>query len=143
MGGPLGALIAVGVVLIGGWIDSQYDKAYDKVSDKSKKKKNSNTYNFIFPIVKVPNFFYYTEIDDRKLYKKSKNQEQLNEDDELYRVDPLSIGGSSKSSSYGMLLALIPLSIPFFTEKVVERELKLLNLLLVFVIVLCMLFFGI
>ncbi|MDU6582022.1 hypothetical protein ACYT38_08940 [Lactococcus lactis] len=39
MGGPLGALIAVGVVLIGGWIDSQYDKAYDKVSDKSKKKK--------------------------------------------------------------------------------------------------------
>lgn len=106
-----------------------------------RKRKNSNTYNFIFPIVKVPNFFYYTEIDDRKLYKKSKNQEQLNEDDELYRVDPLSIGGSSKSSSYGMLLALIPLSIPFFTEKVVERELKLLNLLLVFVIVLCMLLF--
>ena len=106
-----------------------------------RKRRNSNTYKFIFPILKVPSSFYYIEGETKKLYKKNKNQEQLNEDDELYSLNPLSIGGASKASNNVMLLALIPLSIPFFSEKVVERELKLLNLFLVFVIVLCMLLF--
>lgn len=106
-----------------------------------RKRRNSNAYKFIFPILKVPSFFYYIEGETKKLYKKNKNQEQLNEEEDSNKMNALSIGGTSKSSSNGMLLALIPLSIPFFTEKVVERELKLLNLLLVFVIVLCMLLF--
>ena len=106
-----------------------------------RKRRNSNNYKFIFPILKVPSSFYYIEGETKKLYKKNKNQEQLNEDDELYSLNPLSIGGASKASNNVMLLALIPLSIPFFSEKVVERELKLLNLFLVFVIVLCMLLF--
>ena len=106
-----------------------------------RKRRNSNTYKFIFPILKVPSSFYYIEGETKKLYKKNKNQEQLNEEEDSNKMNALSIGGTSKSSSNGMLLALIPLSIPFFTEKVVERELKLLNLFLVFVIVLCMLLF--
>ncbi|MBU5241924.1 hypothetical protein ACQUFH_03965 [Lactococcus lactis] len=80
-------------------------------------------------------------METRILYKKNKNQEQLNEDDELYSLNPLSIGGASKASNNVMLLALMPLSIPLFSEKIVERELKLLNLLLIFVIVLCMFLF--
>ena len=84
-----------------------------------RKRRNSNAYKFIFPILKVPSSFYYIEGQTKKLYKKNKNQEQLNEEEDSNKMNALSIGGTSKSSSNGMLLALIPLSIPFFTEKVV------------------------